>query len=72
MSPSLPPSIPSQIAMGLFKLGFISIFLSEPLVSGYTTGAAVHVFTSQLRHITGFDPDVPRGYLIVPRVCDLS
>lgn len=39
--------------MGVCQFGFISIFLSEPLVSGYTTGAAVHVFSSQLRHIFG-------------------
>jgi len=55
-----------MVVMGLLKLGFISIFLSEPLVSGYTTGAAVHVFTSQLRHITGIDVNVPPGILRVP------
>lgn len=54
--------------MGLLQLGFITIFLSEPLVSGYTTGAACHVFTSQLRHITGIDVDVPPGIFRVPRV----
>ncbi len=54
--------------MGLFQLGFITIFLSEPLVSGYTTGAACHVFTSQLRHITGIDTNVPPGVLRVPKV----
>ena len=39
--------------MSIFRLGFVTMFLSEPLVSGYTTGAAFHVFTSQVRSIFG-------------------
>ena len=58
--------------MGLFQLGFITIFLSEPLISGYTTGAAVHVFTSQLQHITGLGETikVAPGLFRIPRVRD--
>ena len=59
----------NQALFGLFQLGFITIFLSEPLVSGYTTGAAVHVFTSQLRHIFGLRIHTPTGLLSVPKVC---
>ena len=58
--------------MGIFQLGFITILLSESLVSGYTTGAAVHVFTSQVKHIFGLynmmSPDSPRGLFNVPIV----
>ena len=59
-----------QFVMGVFQLGFITIFLSEPLISGYTTGAAVHVFTSQLQHITGLDDRlrVTPGVFRIPRV----
>ena len=39
--------------MGVFRLGFVTTFLSDPLVSGFTTGAACHVFTSQIKHIFG-------------------
>jgi MFS superfamily sulfate permease-like transporter len=56
-----------MLLMGLFQLGFISIFLSESLVSGYTTGAAVLVFTSQLTHILGISNKVPPGLFQVPR-----
>ncbi|XP_065886960.1 prestin-like isoform X2 [Dysidea avara] len=42
-----------MIVFGALQFGFITIFLSDALVSGYTTGAAVHVFSSQLRHIVG-------------------
>jgi high affinity sulfate transporter 1 len=41
------------IVMSIFQLGFVSLFLSSALVSGYTTGAAVHVATSQVRHLLG-------------------
>ena len=59
-----------QVMMALFQLGFITIFLSEPLISGYTTGAAVHVFTSQLQHITGLGETirVTPGLFRIPRV----
>ncbi|XP_033647482.1 pendrin-like isoform X2 [Asterias rubens] len=43
----------AQMLMGIFRLGFVTIYLSEPLVRGFTTGAAVHVFTSQFRHLFG-------------------
>ena len=39
--------------MGFFRLGFVAVYLSDPLVSGFTTGAACHVFTSQIKHIFG-------------------
>jgi MFS superfamily sulfate permease-like transporter len=56
-----------MILMGVFKLGFITIFLSEPLISGYTTGAAVHVFTSQIKHIFGLNITSERGLFSVPK-----
>jgi hypothetical protein len=39
--------------MGIAQLGFITTYLSDPLVSGFTTGAACHVFTSQIIHVFG-------------------
>ncbi|XP_067683915.1 prestin-like isoform X1 [Haliotis asinina] len=42
-----------QLLMGLCRLGFVTVYLSDPLVSGFTTGAACHVFTSQIKHIFG-------------------
>ena len=54
--------------LGLFKFGFITILLSESLVSGYTTGAAVHVFTSQAKHIFGLDIEPIRTLFSIPKV----
>ncbi|CAB3398409.1 unnamed protein product [Caenorhabditis bovis] len=42
-----------QVIMGVLHLGFLTTYLSDPLVSGFTTGAAVHVFTSQLNKVFG-------------------
>lgn len=39
--------------MGALHLGILSVYLSDPVVSGYTTGAAVMVFTSQINEVFG-------------------
>jgi len=40
------------------RLGVLSALLSDPLVSGFTTGAAMHVFASQVPQLLGVK--VPR------------
>ena len=63
-----------QVIFGVLQFGFITIFLSDALVSGYTTGAAVHVFSSQLRHIVGLsssDVMVEPGLFALPRVSSM-
>ncbi|XP_041654924.1 solute carrier family 26 member 6 isoform X2 [Cheilinus undulatus] len=45
-----------QILLGLVQFGFVVTYLSEPLVRGYTTGAAVHVIVSQLKYTFGISP----------------
>jgi MFS superfamily sulfate permease-like transporter len=42
-----------QILMGALRLGFISAYLSDQLVAGFTTGSAVHVFSSQIYAMLG-------------------
>nr|XP_039252926.1 pendrin-like [Styela clava] len=42
-----------QIIFGIFRLGFITSYLSEPLIQGFTTGAACQVVTSQTPTILG-------------------
>uniref|UniRef100_A0A8C3YIX7 Solute carrier family 26 member 3 n=1 Tax=Catagonus wagneri TaxID=51154 RepID=A0A8C3YIX7_9CETA len=38
-----------QLLMGVLQLGFVVIYLSESLISGFTTAAAIHVLVSQLK-----------------------
>uniref|UniRef100_A0A8C1ZFK7 Si:ch211-117c9.2 n=1 Tax=Cyprinus carpio TaxID=7962 RepID=A0A8C1ZFK7_CYPCA len=45
-----------QVLLGLVRFGFVVTYLSEPLVRGYTTGAATHVITSQLKYMFGVSP----------------
>lgn len=43
----------------MLRLGVISSLLADSLVSGFTTAAAMHVFTSQIRDLFGLS-DLPR------------
>ena len=54
--------------MGLVHLGFVTSYLSRPLVSGFTTGAAFVVFTSQVKYFLGFTPPQYEGALSLPKV----
>ena len=42
-----------MIAMGIFKLGFITAYLSESFFTAFTSAAAVHIGTSQLPAMLG-------------------
>ncbi|XP_041636768.1 chloride anion exchanger-like isoform X2 [Cheilinus undulatus] len=44
-----------QLAMGLLQVGFIVVYLSDTLVSGFTTAAAVHILVSQLKFVLGLE-----------------
>lgn len=41
------------MSLGLLRFGFVAIYLTEPLVRGFTTAAAVHVVVSQLKYLLG-------------------
>uniref|UniRef100_A0A8C1QL15 Solute carrier family 26 member 5 n=1 Tax=Cyprinus carpio TaxID=7962 RepID=A0A8C1QL15_CYPCA len=42
-----------QFVLGLLRFGFLAIYLTEPLVRGFTTAAAVHVSVSQIKYLLG-------------------
>ena len=42
-----------QFLLGLLKMGFLVSFLSKPLISGFTSGAAIIIGLSQIKHILG-------------------
>ena len=42
-----------QFLLGLFKMGFLVSFLSKPLIKGFTSGAAIIIGLSQVKHILG-------------------
>lgn len=49
-----------QFLLGLFRLGFLVNFLSHPVVSGFTSAAALIIGLSQLKHLLGVD--IPRSH----------
>lgn len=50
---SSPAQPPLQFVLGILRFGFVAIYLTEPLVRGFTTAAAVHVVVSQLKYLLG-------------------
>uniref|UniRef100_A0A3Q3NM99 Chloride anion exchanger-like n=1 Tax=Mastacembelus armatus TaxID=205130 RepID=A0A3Q3NM99_9TELE len=44
-----------QLAMGVLQVGFVVVYLSDTLVSGFTTAAAVHILVSQLKFVLGLN-----------------
>ncbi|HHG83467.1 MAG TPA: sulfate permease [Bacteroidetes bacterium] len=51
-----------QLLLGLFRLGFLVNFLSHPVISGFTSAAALVIGMSQLKHLFGMD--IPRSHHI--------
>lgn len=39
--------------MGIFRLGSLTVVLSDQLISGFSTGAACHVAVSQMKDLFG-------------------
>lgn len=46
-------SLSPQVLMGVLQLGFVSAYLSQPLLDGFAMGASVTILTSQLKHMLG-------------------
>ncbi|MEM9887827.1 MAG: solute carrier family 26 protein [Bacteroidota bacterium] len=44
-----------QLVMGIFRLGFLVNFLSFPVITGFTSAAALIIGFSQLKHLLGID-----------------
>lgn len=44
-----------KIAMGVFRVGFLVNFLSHPVLSGFTSAAALIIGFSQLKHVLGME-----------------
>ena len=44
-----------QLALGLSRMGFLVNFLSHPVISGFTSAAALVIGLSQLKHLLGIN-----------------
>ncbi|XP_076006722.1 prestin [Genypterus blacodes] len=66
-----------QLVLGLLRFGFVAIYLTEPLVRGFTTAAAVHVCVSQLKYLLGvktqrFSGPLSAVYSMKAVLCDIT
>ncbi|MEZ5167951.1 MAG: SulP family inorganic anion transporter [Acidimicrobiales bacterium] len=47
----------TRLVLGLVRLGSIAYFMSEPVLKGFTTAAAILIVASQIPSLFGADPD---------------
>lgn len=59
----------ARVAMGLMRLGGVAYFLSQPVLTGFTTGAAFLICGSQVPKILGVDGD---GGSVLGRAFDVA
>ncbi|XP_072848034.2 sulfate anion transporter 1 [Pogona vitticeps] len=51
-----------QVLMGIFRLGFVSMYLSEPVLDGFATGASLTILTAQVKYLVGIKIPRAHGY----------
>ncbi len=51
-----------QLALGLFRMGFVVNFLSQPVLTGFTSAAAIIITISQIQHLFGFNIESSKGF----------
>ncbi|XP_060784024.1 sulfate transporter isoform X2 [Neoarius graeffei] len=51
-----------QVLMGLLQAGFVSVFLSDSLLSGFATGASLTILTSQVKYLLGLKLPRAQGW----------
>uniref|UniRef100_A0A3Q1FGJ7 Solute carrier family 26 member 2 n=1 Tax=Acanthochromis polyacanthus TaxID=80966 RepID=A0A3Q1FGJ7_9TELE len=51
-----------QVLMGLLQVGFVSVYLSDSLLSGFATGASLTILTSQFKYLLGLKIPRPQGW----------
>ncbi|KAK9518476.1 hypothetical protein VZT92_023782 [Zoarces viviparus] len=54
-----------QVLMGIFQVGFVSVYLSDSLLSGFATGASLTIFTSQFKYLLGLKIPRPQGWFVL-------
>lgn len=54
-----------QVLMGLLQVGFVSVYLSDSLLSGFATGASLTILTSQVKYLLGLKIPRPQGWFIL-------
>ncbi len=53
----------ARVGLGMIRLGWVAYLMSQPILTGFTTGAAILIIASQLPTVLGVD--APSGRLLV-------
>uniref|UniRef100_A0A8D2Q1L0 Sulfate transporter n=1 Tax=Zosterops lateralis melanops TaxID=1220523 RepID=A0A8D2Q1L0_ZOSLA len=53
------PAASGDVLMGIFRLGFVSMYLSESVLDGFATGASLTILTAQVKYLIGIK--IPRS-----------
>jgi SulP family sulfate permease len=59
-----------QLGMGLLRLGFLTSLLSHNVLSGFTSGAALIIGASQVKHLFGIQ--VPRSHSLIETLGEVA
>ncbi|MBN3310033.1 S26A1 protein, partial [Amia calva] len=51
-----------QVLMAVFQLGFVSVYLSAPMLDGFATGASITILTVQAKYLLGLKIPRHQGY----------
>ena len=54
-----------QLAMGVLRLGFFVNFLSRPVISGFTSAAALIIGINQLKYLVGIDLERSNNIFVI-------
>ncbi|MBK6567172.1 MAG: sulfate permease [Saprospiraceae bacterium] len=54
-----------QLSMGFFRLGFLVNFISNPVISGFSSAAAIIIAFSQLKHLLGITVEGEKVHEII-------
>ena len=58
-----------QLLLGFLKMGFFINFLSKPVISGFTSAAAILIGLGQLKHVLGIEiPQSGKIYILVENI----
>ena len=57
-----------QFIMFILRLGFLSIYLPDPLISSFSSATAIHIGTAQIKNIFGIKLSEHVGIFKIPKV----
>ena len=57
-----------KLVLWIFRLGFITTYMTEPFINSLNVGAAIHIFSSQIPPAFGVaNPNDIQGFLKLPK-----